>query len=249
MSESQTSIYSQILTGVPNDRMKSMLKLIYDFIINEISLQEACYRCVDLVGTSEQIMKLNQIMQVSEEPPPPTQIVPEFYLDKRSKTWSQYEDQRLLAAIHRGGLLDWNKISEFVGNGRNRGQCAQRWCRSLNPLINKTPWTKEEDELLISKIRKYGHRGWTKISTEMDGRTDVQCRYRYQILSRRPLPRSLKTNSETTAKKEITPKQITLRNEEENDNDINDFWTGMQIFDLLNNVKNDPFSLFKQIPE
>ena len=173
MLDQSTNIYNQVLFGISPEAMRPMQKLLYKFILNEIPYHEAAMKSRELIGTSERIENLMQLMQVPDKPPVAAQITPDMYLDKKSKTWSQYEDQRLLAGIHRGGILDWNKISEFVGNGRNRGQCAQRWFRSLNPTINKTAWTKEEDDLLLSLVKKHGHRGWTKIANEIDGRTDA----------------------------------------------------------------------------
>jgi hypothetical protein len=98
---------------------------------------------------------------------------------KKIRLWSQYEDHRLLCAIHRHGLDNWPAVSQFVGNERTRAQCAQRWRRGLDPRILKVTWTRDEEEKLLELVKKYGVRAWTKISCEFGNRSDVQCRYHY----------------------------------------------------------------------
>jgi hypothetical protein len=98
---------------------------------------------------------------------------------KRTRSWTEYENQRLLAGIHRFGTDDWLAVANFVGNGRTRSQCSQRWVRGLDPRISKERWTREEEELLDRLVEKYGTKSWTKIATEIGNRSDVQCRYHY----------------------------------------------------------------------
>jgi len=98
---------------------------------------------------------------------------------KKTRSWTTYEDQRLVAGIHKYGLENWGKISCFVGSGRTRAQCVQRWKRGLNPNISKDHWTPLEEEKLIVLVKERGLNGWTSISHELGSRTDVQCRYHY----------------------------------------------------------------------
>jgi len=98
---------------------------------------------------------------------------------KKSRIWTQYEDKKLLYGIHKYGLGDWEKISLFVGNGRSRAQCAQRWNRGLDPKISKDHWTREEEIKLLEIIKDHGVNGWTQIAKMLGNRCDVQCRYRY----------------------------------------------------------------------
>jgi hypothetical protein len=55
--------------------------------------------------------------------------------------------------------------------------------RGLNPQLKKESWTAEEDGLLLHGMGKYGN-CWRKISAEIPGRCDVQCRYRWQQMKR-----------------------------------------------------------------
>ncbi|EAX96507.1 Myb-like DNA-binding domain containing protein [Trichomonas vaginalis G3] len=192
MLDSSLNMYCQLLAGVPRNFMTQMQNLLYKFITNDLTYHQAAAQCISLLGTSDPIDKIvmfTNIPEISNSSSYYNQYGSSSKVggenpNKKSKTWTKHEDQRLLAAIHKYGFLDWNKISEFVGNGRSRSQCVQRWSRSLNPLINKTQWTKEEDEKLLRLVNKHGKRSWTKISNEIDGRTDVQCRYRYQIITK-----------------------------------------------------------------
>jgi len=98
---------------------------------------------------------------------------------KRAKLWNADEDKRLLAAIHKHSLNDWISVSRFVGNGRNRSQCSQRWFRCLDPRIEKSKWTSSEDQKLRDLVKLYGDHSWAKVASKMGSRSDVQCRYRW----------------------------------------------------------------------
>jgi hypothetical protein len=103
----------------------------------------------------------------------------------KTRPWTPYEDQRLLAGIHRFGLQDWPAVSLFVGNDRTKAQCSQRWGRGLDPKISKDQWTSEQDQQLLELVALHGEGNWMKISTELGTRCDVQCRYRYKQLQKR----------------------------------------------------------------
>ncbi|EAY22310.1 Myb-like DNA-binding domain containing protein [Trichomonas vaginalis G3] len=278
MFDSSLNMYSQLLVGVPKNLMSHMQNLLYKFITNDLTYHQAASHCISLVGTSEPIDKIVMITNILESNVASSYYNPSgsFSLNgsenpnKKSKTWSKHDDQRLLAAIHKYGLLDWNKISEFVGNGRSRSQCVQRWSRSLNPLINKTQWTKEEDEKLLRMINKYGKRSWTKISSEIEGRTDVQCRYRYQILTKSEgkEQKSQKQISTAVPSAEHSPfgyndyvsappcnveakpytelETFVVQHDQPFDqqNRAFDFCSDIQLFNLLEEVSADPFSIF-----
>lgn len=101
---------------------------------------------------------------------------------KKSRQWSQEEDQRLADAMNSKGSDSWSQIAKMVGNGRTPAQCSQRWNRVLNPKISKLNWSKEEEEKLINLVSSLGTKAWTKISSKMGNRSDVQCRFRYNFL-------------------------------------------------------------------
>ena len=41
------------------------------------------------------------------------------------------------------------------------------------------PWTKEEDELVVELVKKYGPKRWTLIAKHLKGRIGKQCRERW----------------------------------------------------------------------
>ena len=104
----------------------------------------------------------------------------------RSPPWSTEEDERLIAGIFHYGFSDWQKVSTFVGRGRTRAQCGQRWLRCLDPNMNKEKWTPEEDATLKKLVDLYGIHSWARIAKELGSRTDVQCRYRYVRCAKEP---------------------------------------------------------------
>lgn len=103
---------------------------------------------------------------------------------RKTRSWSPQEDTRLLAGIYKYGVDNWTTISTFIGNGRTRAQCCQRWTRGLNPRVSKNLWSYEEDLKLVHLVYLYGDKSWTKIASMMGNRSDVQCRYHYRQVMR-----------------------------------------------------------------
>ena len=54
-----------------------------------------------------------------------------------------------------------------------------RWQKVLNPELIKGPWRPEEDEKVISMVKKYGARNWSQIARALPGRIGKQCRERW----------------------------------------------------------------------
>lgn len=175
--------YAQTAQKNVTDNELTELGDIFDqFLKGLISKNDASLRVEKILGSSNLVDKIDAIIQVSEEPIPYSQG--ESNSRPKSKPWTQYEDQRLLAGIHKVGLESWNNVAAFVGNGRTRSQCSQRWNRGLNPKISKTCWSHDEEVKLLEYVEKFGERAWTRIANEFGNRSDVQCRYRYQQLSK-----------------------------------------------------------------
>jgi hypothetical protein len=77
---------------------------------------------------------------------------------------------------------NWKKISISMP-GRNARQCRERWNWHLDPDINKGPFTREEDELLLRKRDQDGL-GWKGMEEFFPGRTDNKLKGRYYCLKR-----------------------------------------------------------------
>ena len=90
-------------------------------------------------------------------------------------SWSADEDERLRQGV---AMLssDWARIAEHVGQ-RSGDQCSKRWREVLDPAINKSAWTPEEDKLLTELYQMHGS-AWQIISTSFNNRRALQCRNR-----------------------------------------------------------------------
>jgi hypothetical protein len=93
----------------------------------------------------------------------------ELYLSKglNKGPWTEEEDRTIIRAVGRGEMK-WSNIAKLLTN-RNGKQCRERWFNHLDPQLKKTPWSEEEDELLIAVHRRLGN-AWTKIALEILGR-------------------------------------------------------------------------------
>jgi hypothetical protein len=145
-----------------------------------------------VIGSPEPMKRLRSILDVRGRPiPNPAPLESGGTSRRKSRQWMAYEDHRLLAGIYQLGTDNWVAIARFVGNGRTRSQCYQRWTRGLDPRITKERWTPEEEERLVNLVATHGRRSWMKVSHELGNRSDVQCRYRYErVIMRRPKTRT-----------------------------------------------------------
>jgi hypothetical protein len=97
--------------------------------------------------------------------------------------FSKEEDSQLRDLVSQLGPQKWSRIAAEMPE-RNARSCRERWINYLAPSINQTPWTQEEDRLLLEKQRELGSK-WTQISKFFDGRTDIHIKHRWLILSRK----------------------------------------------------------------
>lgn len=145
-----------------------------------VDLVETVRSVTDILNPLEQLQKIVHM----DPAPPPTR--PEHrrtrVTRKEPRLWENIEDQRLLAGILRIGIGNWMAISRFVGNGRTRSQCSQRWYRILDPRISRDPWTREEEHKLLELVRGKTKVSWTRLAVQMGNRNDLQCYCRYQKL-------------------------------------------------------------------
>ncbi|KAG5219146.1 transcription factor MYBR [Salix suchowensis] len=100
--------------------------------------------------------------------------------------WKKEEDDLIRELVETHGNKKWSQIAKHLP-GRIGKQCRERWHNHLNPDINRTSWTKEEEAILIKtensiknhwncsvrkRIESYPARGLDLYSyrTEADGK-------------------------------------------------------------------------------
>lgn len=96
--------------------------------------------------------------------------------------WSTEEDALLLQLIQDEKMHSWAMVASKI-KGRTAKQCRERWSLNLDPGINRSPWTPEEDQLLLKLYEKMGGK-WSEIKSEFNGRTENAVKTRYKSLVR-----------------------------------------------------------------
>ncbi|XP_022976640.1 transcription factor MYB3R-1-like [Cucurbita maxima] len=92
--------------------------------------------------------------------------------------WTPEEDEILRQAVDHFKGKNWKKIAGCFKD-RTDVQCLHRWQKVLNPELVKGPWSKEEDEIIIELVNKYGPKKWSTFATHLPGRIGKQCRERW----------------------------------------------------------------------
>jgi hypothetical protein len=122
---------------------------------------------------------------------PVTDTRPNAVANRVTARWTTEEDAELTSAITKtsknkwgnGYKIDWVAISALIP-GRTRLQCFYRWCRILNPNIDRTSpgrkgkWSENEDIKLKDAVQTHGT-SWAAVVTRVTGRTRNQCKNRW----------------------------------------------------------------------
>ena len=215
------SFVNEINRNIDNELMQKIRYYFSDFISGKVSKNFISSFLSSTIHSTQPLDKIEAILSIPNEPLPSIQDGQETKCEKRKKTrtWTQGEDMRLIAAIHRLGYENWSVIAKFVGNGRTRAQCSQRWHRVLDPRISKEQWTAQDDEKLIGLIATHNMKSWTSIAEMMGNRSDVQCRYHYMQLKREfamsGVPFPVEKKKPRSKKKEKDTKSLFLLKDKE----------------------------------
>ena len=93
------------------------------------------------------------------------------------------EDEKLQELINQYGIKDWSIISNLMKT-RNPRQCRERWVNYLSPIVNLSPFSIEEDFVLLKKYGEIGPK-LVQISKFMNNRSDTSVKSRFLVLKRR----------------------------------------------------------------
>ncbi|KAG0703172.1 hypothetical protein DFH29DRAFT_803840 [Suillus ampliporus] len=95
------------------------------------------------------------------------------------RPWTAEEDRLLANAVAIHGESDnWKAVAHCVPERTNKA-CRKRWLHSLSPNVKKSPWTLEEDHLLLELYKVHSTK-WSVIARHIPGRTDDACSKRYR---------------------------------------------------------------------
>ncbi|CAL5058921.1 unnamed protein product [Urochloa decumbens] len=88
---------------------------------------------------------------------------------KRRGAWSQEENEILIEMVNAHSSKDWSSIAQAV-RGRSRKQCRDRWKHYLDPAVNQSPWSGQEEIDLIRAHKIHGNK-WCELAKLFPGRT------------------------------------------------------------------------------
>ncbi|UPK92661.1 hypothetical protein LCI18_003596 [Fusarium solani-melongenae] len=69
-------------------------------------------------------------------------------------SWSLSEDEQLLEGVQKYGR-QWAMVAKGVET-RSADQCAKRWQHCLDPSLDRSEWTSDQDARLVAAVRRYG---------------------------------------------------------------------------------------------
>ncbi|ORY85558.1 hypothetical protein BCR37DRAFT_241807 [Protomyces lactucae-debilis] len=101
--------------------------------------------------------------------------------------WTKQDDAELLALIHAHLAKDdeepipWAIIGRGLGAPRSGQQCQAHWSEALDPKVVRGRWTPTLDKQLLH-LTAYFEKKWARISEQIPGKTQRQCRSRWFAL-------------------------------------------------------------------
>ncbi|XP_055953821.1 uncharacterized protein LOC129989356 isoform X1 [Argiope bruennichi] len=87
--------------------------------------------------------------------------------------------RRVVEELRIGDFIPWIQVQQYIG-GRTSEQISQHYRVTLKETLNKSPFTKEEDALILACVKKIGSSNyWYKIQKYLPDRDIGRIKHRY----------------------------------------------------------------------
>lgn len=97
-----------------------------------------------------------------------------------SNSWTLEEDNMLMSITSHYGNNSWDQVSRMLHHKKSPAECMIRWKLINQYFIQKGPWTKKEDKLLIEWVNQNGESDWASCSKYISSRSSKQCKVRWK---------------------------------------------------------------------
>ena len=138
---------------------------------------------IDFMSDDEYFLSLSNNYNSENESNKNNETTSPKATNKQKSKFTEEEDQIIRAFVSKNGPKSWKKAQPLLP-GRTPRQIRERWVNYLSPEVSHEPWTKEEDDLILNLVDKYGKK-WSHISRSFKKRTDVSIKNRFTLLLRR----------------------------------------------------------------
>lgn len=133
------------------------------------------------------------------------------------KLFSFEEDSKLMILVEKY-KDNWKKIASEMSD-RSVRQCKERYFHYLSPDIKRDEWSHDEDLLLLSSVEKQGKR-WKALESIFEGRTEIDIRNRFKVLTRR-ISKKIRKDSLLTKVEIKSNESKSLKFEKKQNNEYN----------------------------
>lgn len=134
-------------------------------VIKAVYLFQEILRPINFFGLTRPLLHLTKV------------AMPPLYV--KGGVWTNVEDEILKAAVSKYGLNQWARVASLLTK-KSAKQAKSRWNEWLDPSIDKSEWTRAQDEQLLLLARLLPNQ-WRSIA-DIVGRTATHCVERYQKL-------------------------------------------------------------------
>ncbi|KAI3792284.1 hypothetical protein L2E82_06159 [Cichorium intybus] len=91
--------------------------------------------------------------------------------DLKKGPWTPEEDEILRAYIQKHGHESWRALPKRAGLNRCGKSCRLRWINYLRPDIKRGNFSEDEENLIVNLHSTLGNK-WSRIASQLPGRTD-----------------------------------------------------------------------------